>query len=68
MLYASAKVGLTIPLWDIGLNVLCDLIEYSAKVDAEALSANSSGGGSKSSFRMPPMNLASMTKSGKLRG
>ena len=66
MLYASAKVGLFIPLQDLGINVLCDLIEYSAKIDAEALDAK--GGVGKNSFKMPPMNLSQMTKAGRLKG
>ena len=64
MLYASTKIGLTVPLWDLGLNVLVDLIEYSAKVDAEALSANSG----KKSSKSPPMNISQLTKLGKVRG
>jgi len=64
MLYASTKIGLQVPLWDLGLNVVVDLIEYSAKVDAEALSANSGKKPSKSQ----PMNISQLTKLGKVRG
>jgi len=63
LLYAAVKTGLSVGIADMGLNVLCDLIEYSAKVDGEAL-GNVKGGKSKA----PRISIEGMTKLGRLRG
>lgn len=62
LLYASLKTGLNIGIADMGLNVLVDLVEYTAKIDSEAIS----GKGSKA--KVPKLGIEGMLKSGKLRG
>ena|GEM_PF-2207092 len=62
LLYASIKVGVGVNIADLGLNVLCDLIEYTAKIDSDALRGK--GGKSKA----PKLGIEGMLKSGKLRG
>ncbi|MCL2555459.1 MAG: hypothetical protein FWE03_00370 [Firmicutes bacterium] len=47
------------------MNVLHDLVAYSAKIDAEALK---SSGGATGGTKSPPMNLAGLTKLGRMRG
>ena len=63
LLYASVKVGVNVGIADMGLNVLCDLIEYSAKIDGEALSGAKGG-----KARAPKIGIEGMTKLGRLRG
>ena len=46
----------------MGVNVLHDLIEYTARIDAEALK------GKPAANKAPPMNLAGLTKMGRMRG
>ena len=46
----------------MGMNVLCDLIEYTAKVDGEALSGKSGKG------KKPRLGIEGMLKKGRLRG
>ena len=48
---------------DMGMNVLCDLIEYTAKTDSEALSGAKSG-----KMKASKIGIEGMTKLGKLRG
>lgn len=64
MLYASIKTGLSVPLYDIGLNVLFDLLHYSAEVDSAVLGAANG----KNVRKGKPMNLAEMTKAGRMKG
>jgi len=47
---------------DMGLNVLCDLIEYTARVDGEALSGKGGKG------KAPKLGIEGMLKKGRLRG
>ena len=63
MLYASIKTGITVTFADIGLNVLFDLLNYSAAIDAEVLSAAEG----KAKTRSKPMSLAEMTLAGKVK-
>ena len=64
LLYAAIKTGVAINIGDMSMNVLCDLIEYSAKVDSQALSKASG----KSATKMPAMNISQMTAKGVTRG
>ena len=57
----AIKTGVSVNIADMGMNVLCDLIEYSAKVDAQALSG-------KSKISTPRMGIEGLIKSRKLRG
>ena len=60
LLYVAAKTGVTVNLADMGINVLVDLIDYSAKIDSQVLG--------KTTTKTPPMNLSQMTNMGKMRG
>jgi len=62
LLYASIKTGLNVSIADMGLNVLTDLIEYSARIDSEAL------GGKGGKTKAPKLGIEGMTKLGKFRG
>jgi hypothetical protein len=64
ILYASIKTGIAVPLSDLGLNTLLDLLHYSADIDSMAL-AKADG---KSVRKSAPISVAEMTKSGKMRG
>lgn len=64
MLYCAVKTGVQINIADMGLNVFYDLIEYSAEIDAIALSKAEG----KNIHYSAPMNLAEMTRNHKLRG
>ena len=61
LLYTAIRTGVNVNLADVGLNVLIDLIEYSAKTDAAAMSGNSK-------TRGPKLGIEGMMKSGKFRG
>ena len=37
MLYASIKTGINVPLGDLGMHTLFDLLNYSAEIDAAAI-------------------------------
>ena len=64
LLYASIKTGVNVHINDMGLNVLFDLLNYTAEIDAAAL-AKVEG---KSVRKATPMSLAEMTVKGKLKG
>ena len=61
LLYVAIKTGVTVSLADLGLNVLTDLIEYSAEQDAKAVNG-------KQKARAPKLGIEGLMKSGKLRG
>jgi hypothetical protein len=60
LLYASVKTGLNVNIGDMGLNVLIDLINYSAEIESVAVSG-------KSVRKTVPMSVADLTKTGKVR-
>jgi hypothetical protein len=60
MLYASIKTGVAVHIGDMGLNVLIDLVNYAAEIDAAAISG-------KKITKTAPQSLADMTKSGRTR-
>jgi len=64
MLYCITKNGVQIHIADMGLNVLYDLIAYSAAVDAQTLGKAS---GKNTNFSRP-QSVAEMTARRKLRG
>lgn len=64
MLYCAVKTGIQVNIADMGLNVLYDLIEYSASIDAVAL-AKADG---KNIHYEPVLSVADMTMKGKMRG
>jgi len=63
MLYAAIKTGFSVKLEDMGLNVLFDLLNYSAEIDGAALE----GINGKSTRKSAPMGIAEMTAKGKMR-
>ena len=64
MLYAAIKTGITVKIEDMGLNVLFDLLNYSAEIDGAAIEAINGRNIRKSA----PMGLAEMMARGKMRG
>jgi hypothetical protein len=64
MLYAAIKTGMTVRLEDMGLNVLFDLLNFTAEADNAALA----GADGKTVRKSAPMTLAEMTAAGKFRG
>jgi len=64
MLYCATKNGVQVNIGDMGLNVLYDLIAYSAQVDAMTI-AKANG---KNIHYAKPMTIADMTTKGNLRG
>lgn len=64
MLYCATKIGVRVDIADMGLNVLYDLIEYSANIDALTL-AKANG---KNIHYQQPQSVADMTLKGKVRG
>ena len=64
MLYCAVKTGVQANIADMGLNVLYDLIEYSASIDAVAL-AKADG---KNISYSKPLSVAEMTLKGQMRG
>jgi len=64
LLYASIKSGVMVHIGDMGMNVLFDLLNFTAEIDNEAIK----GADGKNIRKSAPMNLAEMTKNGKVRG
>jgi hypothetical protein len=64
MLYACIKTGVAVPLSDLGLNTLFDLLHYSAEIDSATL-ARAEG---RNIRKTAPQSLAEMTKNGRLKG
>jgi len=63
LLYASIKTGVQVHISDMGLNVLFDLLNYTAEIDSAALTAVDG----KSVRKSKPMSVAEMTKTGRTR-
>ena len=63
LLYASIKTGVGVHISDMGLNVLFDLLNYTAEVDNAALMAADG----KNVRKTAPMSVADMTKAGRTR-
>jgi len=63
LLYASIKTGVGVHISDMGLNVLYDLLNFSAEIDGAALAAADG----KSVRKSAPMSVADLTKAGKTR-
>ena len=63
MLYASIKTGIQVHISDMGLNVLFDLLNYTAEIDSAAITAADGKGVRKSK----PMSVAEMTKAGRTK-
>lgn len=57
LLYASIKTGLQVHIGDMGMNVLTDLLNYTAEIDSLAMEG-------KSIRKSKPMSVADMTKKG----
>ena len=60
LLYVAIKTGVAVNIADMGMNVLCDLIEYAAKVDSDALKG-------KNTNRTPKMGIEGLSKLGRKR-
>jgi succinate-acetate transporter protein len=65
LLYASIKTGVGIHINDMGLNVLFDLLNYTAEIDNAALLA--ADGKGKNVRKTKPMSVADMTKAGRVK-
>lgn len=63
LLYTSIKTGVSVHIGDMGLNVLFDLLNYTAEIDSKALQAVDG----KNVRKNAPMSVAEMTKSGRTR-
>ena len=63
MLYASIKTGVGVHISDMGLNVLFDLLNFSAEIDGAALGT----AGGKNIRKSAPMSVADMTKAGRVK-
>lgn len=63
MLYASIKTGVQVHISDMGLNVLFDLLNYTAEIDNAAITAVDG----KNVRKSKPMSVAEMTKAGRTR-
>ena len=63
LLYASIKTGMGVHISDMGLNVLFDLLNYTAEIDSATL-AQAEG---KNMRKSKPMNVADMTKAGRTK-
>ena len=63
MLYAAIKTGLSVKLEDMGLNVLFDLLNYSAEIDSVAIE----GINGKNIRKSAPMGISEMAARGKMR-
>ena len=63
LLYASIKTGVQVHISDMGLNVLFDLLNYTAEIDNIAITAADG----KSVRKSKPMSVAEMTKAGRTR-
>jgi hypothetical protein len=63
LLYASIKTGVQVHISDMGLNVLFDLLNYTAEIDSVAIAAADG----KIVRKSKPMSVADMTKAGRTR-
>lgn len=63
LLYASIKTGVGVHIGDMGLNVLFDLLNYTAEIDSIALQAADG----KNVRKNAPMTVAEMTTKGRTR-
>ena len=63
LLYACIKTGVGVHIGDMGLNVLFDLLNYTAEVDGMAI-AQAEG---KNIRKAAPMSVADMTRVGRTR-
>lgn len=63
LLYTSIKTGVGVHISDMGLNVLFDLLNYTAEIDSAAISSIDG----KSVRKSKPMSVADMTKAGRTR-
>lgn len=63
LLYASIKTGVGVHISDMGLNVLFDLLSYTAEIDSATLNAADG----KNIRKGAPMSVADLTKSGRTR-
>jgi len=63
MLYVCIKSGIPVRIEDMGLNVLFDLLNFTAEIDAAAIAH----GEGKNIRKSAPMSLAEMTAAGKVR-
>jgi len=63
LLYASIKTGVQVNINDMGLNVLFDLLSYTAEIDGAALAAAEG----KNIRKTAPMSVADMTKAGRTK-
>ncbi len=63
LLYASIKTGVGVHIGDMGLNVLFDLLNYTAEIDNATLQVADG----KSVRKSVPMTVAEMTTKGRTR-
>jgi len=63
MLYACIKTGVGVHIGDMGLNVLFDLLNYTAEIDSATIAAAEG----KNIRKTAPMSVADMTKAGKVK-
>ena len=63
LLYASIKTGVGVHISDMGLNVLFDLLNYTAEIDSATLHAADG----KNVRKSAPMSVADMTKAGRVK-
>ena len=63
LLYVSIKTGVGVHISDMGLNVLFDLLNYTAEIDDAAIQAADG----KNVRKSAPMSVADMTKAGRTR-
>ncbi|NLZ47028.1 MAG: hypothetical protein GX896_10100 [Clostridiales bacterium] len=63
LLYASIKTGVQVHISDMGLNVLFDLLNYTAVIESAVIAAADG----KSVRKSKPMSVADMTKAGRTR-
>jgi len=63
LLYASIKTGVVVHIGDMGLNVLFDLLNYTAEIDNATLHASEG----KNIRKSKPMSVADMTAAGRMR-
>jgi hypothetical protein len=63
LLYASIKTGVSVHINDMGLNVLFDLLNYTAEIDSATIEAANG----KTVRKSKPMSVAEMTAAGRTR-
>lgn len=63
LLYSSIKTGVGVHISDMGLNVLFDLLNYTAEIDNATLHAADG----KNIRKSAPMSVAELTKNGRTR-